>query len=432
MNAEDMSARLQAIRADVDDFSSASLNDEKLARHLVELEHTCNALEAAQADVMVEMRDRAVAADLEVTYPNAPASTAHKSAEFVVDEIAVLLSCTKVAASYRFCTADRAHHYPGLLKFWRAGRIDGRKVDEITEALQVLDEPNTVGSLAVDSLLQAAAVYATSHTRPQLRAWLKRRVIDMAPESAERRRQRARADRRVEFTPVGDGMAELWALLPAESALHIKKLVEAQAFERAADDRRTIDQRRADALVDLVTADGPPPSIDISIVVPSDVLDVESDEPGELGGYGPVTAAHIREIVEGANTPGTGRVLVADPETGGIFNVVESRYRPSRFLDRSVRLRDLTCRFPGCRRYAVGRSSGIDLDHTRPWPEGATTADNLAALCRHHHRVKHEAGWSADLRDDGSLIWTSPSGRTAATHPWDYLGVDSDPDPPDG
>ena len=343
---------------------------------------------------MVEMRDRAVALDLEMANPKPPV-VCQQVGRVCRGRDRGVLSCTKVAASYRFCTADRSHHYPRLLTFWRAGRIDARKVDEITEALLVLDEPNTVGALAVDSLLQAAAVYATSHTRPQLRAWLKRRVIEMAPDAAERRRQRAKADRRVEFTPVGDGMAELWALLPAESALHIKKLVEERALERASDDRRTIDERRADALVDLVIAEGPPPSIDLSIVVPSDALDAESDEPGELGSYGPVTAAHIREIVDGAKTLGTGRVLVADPDTGGIFNVVESRYRPSRLLDRAVRLRDLTCRFPGCRRYAVGGSSGVDLDHTNPWPAGDTSADNLAALCRHHHRVKHEAGWSA-------------------------------------
>ncbi|WP_246180411.1 HNH endonuclease [Kocuria coralli] len=32
------------------------------------------------------------------------------------------------------------------------------------------------------------------------------------------------------------------------------------------------------------------------------------------------------------------------------------------------------------------------MDHTIPWATGGTTAStNLAHLCRHHHRVKHEA-----------------------------------------
>ncbi|MCV7358001.1 HNH endonuclease signature motif containing protein [Mycolicibacterium fluoranthenivorans] len=62
----------------------------------------------------------------------------------------------------------------------------------------------------------------------------------------------------------------------------------------------------------------------------------------------------------------------------------EPRYRPSAKLAAWVRTRDLTCTFPGCHRGA----QYCDLDHSVPWPGGATHPGNLAALCRTHHLLK--------------------------------------------
>ena len=52
-----------------------------------------------------------------------------------------------------------------------------------------------------------------------------------------------------------------------------------------------------------------------------------------------------------------------------------------------------------------------DLDHVKPRAEGGPTIEeNLAPLCRHDHRLKHEGGWSPKLSDEGDWIWTSPLG----------------------
>jgi hypothetical protein len=107
-----------------------------------------------------------------------------------------------------------------------------------------------------------------------------------------------------------------------------------------------------------------------------------------------------------------------------LTDIAEKSYRPSAALDRAVRARDVTCRFPGCRRTAD--SSGTDLDHTVQWPEGATTPANLAVLCRRHHRLKHTPGWTVTLHPTGVMTWTTPTGRTLHTEPWRY----TDPDPP--
>ena len=112
----------------------------------------------------------------------------------------------------------------------------------------------------------------------------------------------------------------------------------------------------------------------------------------------------------------TVRRLLTDPATGvltDLTDAAEKRYRPSAALDRAVRARDVTCRFPGCRRSAD--SPGTDLDHTVPWPAGPTAATNLAVLCRRHHRLKHTAGWNVHLHPTGVMTWTTPTGRHVTT-----------------
>ena len=80
-----------------------------------------------------------------------------------------------------------------------------------------------------------------------------------------------------------------------------------------------------------------------------------------------------------------------------------------------VRLRDRHCVFPGCRR----RSRACDLDHIEAYvprdgggPPGQTNPQNLAPLCRLHHRAKTHARWSYVRTPDGAYRWSSPLGRT--------------------
>ena len=90
-------------------------------------------------------------------------------------------------------------------------------------------------------------------------------------------------------------------------------------------------------------------------------------------------------------------------------------YRPGARLDRFLRARDRRCRFPGCRA-RVPR--GGELDHDRPYPDGPTSAANLAGYCTPHHRGKHQApGWRHELAPDGTLTVTTPTGLVAVTTP---------------
>ncbi|MCU1446599.1 MAG: endonuclease [Cryobacterium sp.] len=97
--------------------------------------------------------------------------------------------------------------------------------------------------------------------------------------------------------------------------------------------------------------------------------------------------------------------------TGVVLSVGNEQYAVPADLRRWLRLRDGTCRFPGCTRPAA-RS---DIDHTKAWEHGGPTDhDNLAHLCRMHHRLKHHTLWAVEQEPGGVLVWTSPAGQTTA------------------
>jgi hypothetical protein len=75
-------------------------------------------------------------------------------------------------------------------------------------------------------------------------------------------------------------------------------------------------------------------------------------------------------------------------------------------LRRALQARDRGCRFPGC---GVHQAQGHHIHH---WANGGSTRlDNLALLCRRHHRAVHEEGFDLTRDADGSLRFTTPAGR---------------------
>jgi hypothetical protein len=87
-------------------------------------------------------------------------------------------------------------------------------------------------------------------------------------------------------------------------------------------------------------------------------------------------------------------------------------YRPGKFLDHLIKVRNSTCTAPGCRRAA----QQCDLDHLIPYDQGGLTCEcNLHPQCRRHHRCKGSAGWQVEMPEPGGLAWRLPHGRSYMT-----------------
>ena len=76
-------------------------------------------------------------------------------------------------------------------------------------------------------------------------------------------------------------------------------------------------------------------------------------------------------------------------------------------MRRALDSRDGHCVFPGCT-----HRHGTQAHHIEHWADGGETSlQNLALLCRHHHRLVHEGGFGMRKHADDTFIFTRPSGE---------------------
>ena len=129
------------------------------------------------------------------------------------------------------------------------GHIDTARARALVDAL---DRPGVGVELALE--VQAAVLGAApGRTAGQLRRDVAGALIRLDPEGADARHRAARRTRRVERPrTLPDGMAGLYAVLPAVEARQLDAGIDQIAHAaRNGGDPRTLDQLRADVLVDL-------------------------------------------------------------------------------------------------------------------------------------------------------------------------------------
>lgn len=355
-------------------------------------------------------------------------------------EVAAAMNLSSMAASYVVSHAEALENrLPKVAALLAQGETDWRTVRLIIARTDLVTDIELIAKL--DASL--AARISNWH------GWSKQRIVNAVdaavrvadPDAARERRVAAEDDRYIEVSAHNDGMAEIYGTVAAATATEFDRRLSQLARQVCPADPRTLDQRRADALAALTenrrlacrcgSADCPSRTeadgadrdsggarVVVTVVAGEQTLIGAGDRPGYLEGYGVIDAEQVRELAA------AGFVRLADPHSNAAATL---RYQPSAALERFVRCRDLTCRFPGCSRLATH----CDIDHTIPFnhlnPQagGLTVVWNLKCLCRKHHRLKTFGGWRDTQLIDGTVIWTSPSGQTYRTSP---AGVDLFPE----
>ena len=120
----------------------------------------------------------------------------------------------------------------------------------------------------------------------------------------------------------------------------------------------------------------------------------------------PVSAETARRIACDA-----GKVRITH-RSGQILNVGRKTRTIPPPIRRALEFRDQGCRFPGC------TSKHCDAHHIVHWADGGETKlSNLVLLCRRHHRLLHEGGFSVRMSEAGAVQFFQRRGRPLEQSP---------------
>lgn len=199
-----------------------------------------------------------------------------------------------------------------------------------------------------------------------------------------------------------NGTADLFARFDAPTAAALDARVRALARERK------IGHAAAHAL--LLTGEDAGVKVQLNLYRAHDV----EDAPVYLPRAGWLNPARAAEWLAKATT-------VRDMDAAA--RIRTTAYQTPALLEVLIEGRDDVCRYPGC---AVP-AQFCDNDHMINHADGgATAADNLVKLCRHHHNLK-TAGHIRYVLDavTGHVIWLLPNGEWVEDVPEGPLTADS-------
>ena len=249
-------------------------------------------------------------------------------------------------------------------------------------------------------------------------------IAQYMPEEAEARRKAAADGRCFNIGAPQSGLegtADVWGTLDVADAMDLNAAVAAGAEAlKSLGSSESLDVRRSQAAGALARRQL---SFDLNQTdttattpsAPGDrrkprqvVLHVHLSEAalaeggvGRLENYRtPITAEQIRDWCANPDA----QVVVKPVIDLADHHHVDAYEVPARIAEQAA-LINMTCVFPWCTRSA----RRCDSDHIQPYDSGGTTSsDNIAPLCRRHHRLKTHGGWSYRPLEAGSFLWTQP------------------------
>ncbi len=306
------------------------------------------------------------------------------------------------AAARRLHLARQLHELPETESAWRSGAISTGHAAVIGRAV---DEVGADGARSAEpTLLEAAERMNPGHVwlvGQQLRHCMDREGA-LADANAVHARRRLNLSRNLDGAFVIDG------LLDAEGGAVLRTAIDALTRPLPGD-HRVASQRRADALVelarrqldggDLPASGGQRPHL--SVTVPVAALRRQPDAAAaDMEWVGPIVDEAARRV--GCDAVSS---TVALDEGGTPLSVGRAARTVPPAIRRALVVRDRGCRFPGCDR----PPAWTDGHHLVHWADGGQTSlSNLVLLCRPHHRLVHEEGWTLSRDESGEMVAAPP------------------------
>ncbi|HTX94020.1 MAG TPA: DUF222 domain-containing protein [Mycobacterium sp.] len=387
--------------------------------------------ECARIEAIASARRLAAIAEMVARHANGPTGSARWSCDnwdAMAAEVAAAQGISHAMASGQMYVAVALRdRLPRVGAIFAEGIISARLASTMVWHTDLIKDRDTL-HLVDQTLAEGARHFgplSVSKTAQAINA-----VVDRHDPAAVRRTRLSARGREVVISPADDGCgtAQFWGSLYANDAAVLDRRLTDMAHQVCANDPRTVDQRRADALGVLAaggqhlacgcatpecqvgaSTDARAKVVVIHVVAEAQTLtaspdphtsgqriprpitpdmtlaealapDPEPDLPAQprppaahlTGGGGTLPAPMVAELIrKGARLQPLHHRADTPPE---------ARYRPSAELERFIRCRDMTCRFPGCDRPA----EFADIDHTIPYPLGPTHPSNLKCLCRKH------------------------------------------------
>ncbi len=382
------------------------------------------------------------------TWGESPAPLAGPGApyvgEFCIAEFGTALRVsTDSARSLLAHALELGHRLPriwarvtdGDLPVWRARRIAEQTIPLSAEAAEYVDTQlapfaHKTGPAATERLVNEA-----------IGQYMPEEAAERARESADGRYVRVEHDQ-LTFT----GTSSVYATIDLADAIDLEQALQTGAETlKALGSHDTLDVRRAITLGDLARGHQPLDLVSTSSTTEAGTATKPRKRRRDLTIY--VHLTPDCDLVSIENAGGhliTKEQLALWTRTGDAKVTVKpvidlnkpittTAYEAPASLREHVILRDGVCAFPYCTRTA----RSCDLDHITPYdpdgPPDQTSSDNLAPLCRRHHRLKTLTDWTYTRIEPGLYLWRSPHGYAYLTNHDGTQELTPPPlEPPDG
>lgn len=358
------------------------------------------------------------------------------------------------AARRELATAEVMSDHPELAGEVAAGTVSlehARVLGDLAEkASPAIGRALSQGGM--DQLRRLAPTMSAERFRGRVRRW----AAGIDAVQAQQKHDEARARRSLTFRPQAGGL-RLEGFFDAVAGATIRTAIEAVTGRPSADDRRTSEQRRADALTiigERVLGDGAHKAgaqvrPHLALLVPADTwsrmrrgrgharresaVDQESAvdhdstidpafghldgvAPGELLSGEVVAPSELERLM--CDCAVTRMVMGADAIP---LDVGREQRTYAGGLRRAILARDRHCMWPGCSM----RAAWCEVHHVLPFENGGvTSADNALILCSFHHHETHRKDVQID-QVPGGVRFRTRAGEHIGTTLRDHLDEDT-------